>query len=52
MVQIRDLIGLCTNFGNFRNYPKTFQEFDEWFGNDDAYIDYIASMIPVKCLAE
>jgi hypothetical protein len=34
------------------NYPKTFQEFDEWFGNDDAYIDYIASMIPVKCLAE
>ena len=26
------------------DYPKTFQEFDEWFSNDDACIDYIAKL--------
>ena len=26
------------------DYPKTFQEFDEWFSNNDACIDYIAKL--------
>lgn len=26
------------------DYPKTFQEFDEWFSSDDACIDYIAKL--------
>ena len=26
------------------DYPKTFQEFDEWFSGDDACIDYIAKL--------
>jgi transposase-like protein len=26
------------------DYPKTFQEFDEWFSNDNACFDYIAKL--------
>ena len=26
------------------DYPKTFQEFDEWFSSDDACLDYIAKL--------
>ncbi len=26
------------------DYPKTFQEFDEWFSSDDACFDYIAKL--------
>ncbi|TEU12589.1 MAG: IS1595 family transposase [Anaerolineales bacterium] len=26
------------------DYPRTFQEFDEWFSSDDACIDYIAKI--------
>ena len=26
------------------DYPGTFQEFDEWFGSEDACLDYVAKI--------